>query len=235
MAKQRAVSLLAVIKPDKLKLLSDELAEINAYLIAERHQTFEKLGTIHFCRWIIIKADKENPGDQLALFVNLDGDVDDFLRYISFEGITVTYGIYSCCEGFPDVDVSISNKIVTISAAESVKVYEYLKSIRIKENAFYVGAPGKTVKDIKNESALRTYIRNYLDQHKWEGKAAKDIHRDIRKQVLDNGQFEWVKTPASMPRIKWGLYVFIGIFIGIPLLPVILVLALVIAMKNSKT
>lgn len=224
MSKQYSVSLMVAIRPDKQEELQRELDKIRDFLTENRHHHFSRLDTIHYARWIIVKGDTvqgEVIPPQLALFANVDQDEEHFLRYLADECADIIHPVYSCCEGYPVSDIN------NVTAGDKDKVYQYLKSLSIKENAFYIGARGKTVIDIKNEDELHCFIREYLDNNDYKGKSAKDVHRDIRQAVLDSGRYDWVKNTKAMPGIRWVPFIFFCLIILI-LLPVIIVWVLAI-------
>ena len=224
MGKQYAVSVLVTINLDKEKELREALGKIRAYLINEKNHHFHRLDTVHYARWMILDGDTidgEVIPTQLALYANVDEDEEHFLKYLAHECLDLIHPVYKCCEGYTVTDPN------TATNEDKENVYKYLLANKVKEAAFYMGSPGRTVTDIKNEDALHNYIRDFLDTKNWDGVSAKEIHRTIKQKVLDSGKFDWVKKSEPMPRIRWVPFILFCLLI-LCLLPIVIVWILII-------
>ena len=76
--KQLEINVLTGIIPDRLHTLEKVLNRIQTELRGGQSMPFEKLNTIHFCRWVIIEKqvtnEKEYP-ERLIFAGNFDGTV----------------------------------------------------------------------------------------------------------------------------------------------------------------
>jgi hypothetical protein len=147
---------------------------------------------------------------QLAFSSNFDGDVDTHIEDLAIKLNSLLDEVYTNC-----VDYTPQNRA------------GYLKKISTKEAAFYVGAPGRTVKIIEQEKQLRNHILEIIDSNNWEGKSAKDIHQHIQKEVLSNPAYEWAKEKIKTPAVNWPGLILFGLVLVI-LLPVIVLWAVFI-------
>jgi hypothetical protein len=218
--KQNGITLFANVKKDKENELRDILLQIKEILIANQYKVFEGARTIHYARWVIVEEayiDKEVIPTQLVFSSNFDGTIKDHLTFLS-QGTQadIIDKIYENCEGYPEG-----------SERDLKSRYEFLKSKEIKYEALYRGAPGRTVDQIRQESKLREYIRNFLNQNDWKSRTPSQVHQAIKKNVLENKDFQWVKEKISLPRINWLALILFGILVLL-LVPVIIIWILVI-------
>jgi hypothetical protein len=218
--KQNGITLFANVKKDKENELRAILLQIKEILIANQYKVFEGARTIHYARWVIVEEayiDKEVIPTQLVFSSNFDGTIKDHLTFLS-QGTQadIIDKIYENCEGYPEgSERDLKNR------------YEFLKSKEIKYEALYRGAPGRTVDQIRQESKLREYIRNFLNQNDWKSRTPSQVHQAIKKNVLENKDFQWVKEKISLPRINWLALILFGILVLL-LVPIIIIWILVI-------
>ena len=59
----------------------------------------------------------------------------------------------------------------------------YLVRWRVNTTAFFVGAPGRSLKQINQEDRLREYIWNVINENKLDGKSAVQIQKFIQQKV----------------------------------------------------
>jgi hypothetical protein len=98
----------------------------------------------------------------------------------------------------------------------------------VKDAAVYIGAPGRTVKQIKQERELRDAIRSFLDSKSWVGVSAKSIHQQVKSHVLADARFDFLnKSTVSLPKINIPGLVLVGLIL-ILLLPLIIVWLLIV-------
>jgi hypothetical protein len=199
--KQTALTCLAPVMDEKLEVLRS--------VFANRKDDLEKglrnIGTIHYARWVIVDKvtiDNETFPTQLAFSSNFDGDADEHIQALDKLGPLLD-ALYVNC-----VNYSPQNRI------------GFFKETRVKEAAFYQGAPGRSVKTVEQEKNLRNYILEIINKGTWQGRPAKDIHRAIQQQVFSNPEFAWAKEPIKVPQINWfGVaLVFIVLFVLSPLI-----------------
>jgi hypothetical protein len=122
--------------------------------------------------------------------------------------------LYEHCEGYPPAGSRTT---------ESRK--EYLRQWSVRSTAFFIGAIGRTLEQIKKEHHLRNHIWKFLHNNNWKGQSAAAIHKAVQQDVFPKAEFQWAKEPVRLPRIKW----FAIIPVVILLLPFLLVLLVVVA------
>lgn len=223
MASQHPLTLVTPVLKEKYSLMYDLLRTLKNDLEAEKHEKFKSFDTIHYARWFIMDdvekgmyGNPENQGMKLVFSVNYDGPEDKLLTGLSKEVGFYIDRIYECCEGYlPENERTVENRVA------------YLKQWREKASAFYKGAPGISLIQIRNENKLRNYIRNLLDNHSWKNKTAAQVHKLIKDDVLSNPEFEWVKTKVKLPATNWPGMVLLACII-LPLIPVVIIWVLII-------
>ena len=57
---------------------------------------------------------------------------------------------------------------------------------RVKTTAFYAGAPGRSLQQIKQEDELKKFICNFVNQNNWNGNSALEIQKAIRARSGSN-------------------------------------------------
>ena len=212
---QNALTLITVIDDqqiDRLKSVLKDNKEILSTLL-------RNIGTVHYARWVIIDGQKlknETTPTQLVFSSNHDGDTAAHI-----------YDLVQHLGGLLDLIYSNSPDY-TPQDKEG-----FLTKTRIKEAAFYVGAPGRSVKDIALEKTLHHEIAAQLKKTDWNGKSAKEIHEAVQQQVFANPQFEWAKEKIEVPGIRWvGLILFILVLLI--LLPVIILWAIYMQVVHER-
>ena len=152
MSHQNPLTVIAPIRTDRLGDLRNVLDAIKEELIEKKHVDFETLGTIHFCRWIILeKADVygQHYIPQLAFSSNFDGGIEKHIADLCSGNIAPFIDrIYECCENYPETATRDNNARIN-----------YFKKWMVKPMAFYMGAPGRSIPQIKQESDLRNRLR----------------------------------------------------------------------------
>ncbi len=217
MTKQRGLTLITPVQSGMHQELRAELKKIRQELIDNKNELFENLGTIHFARWIILdptEVDGEKLNARLAFSSNFDGDRDEHIRSLSGAAGPFIDRIYQYCEGYPPER--------TAAARTS-----YLKQWITKNAAFYTGAPGRTISQIRQESELRNHLRASLDEVKWNGSAPQEIHRRLQEMTFSRPEFQWAKQKQKLPSINFAGMVLVGIVLLV-LLPFLLIWLVII-------
>lgn len=222
--RQSSITVVAPLVQGKVKDLLLRLAEVRIEMDDESKSEFGKLGTIHFARWLVIDHGKSYINDptkrnpKLVFVVDFDGNLDEFLPKICTELSATLDKVFGFCEGYPLVE----NRNPPSRTS-------YLKSNLVKDAAVYIGAPGRTVLQIKEEQDLRNFIRAFLDSRSWDPRAtAKSIHQKIKSHVLADDRFHFLnKSTVSMPKINIPGLVLVGLIL-ILLLPLIIIWVLIV-------
>ncbi len=215
MSKQKALTLVTPVIPGRRDELESKLMKIRADLSAGVCREFEKIDTLHYARFVMLDGQLSNAATNLVYSSDYDGDLDEHLLAITTHCAGLIDQLYDCCEGYPPV------------AGRTPESRElYLRKWNHKDEAFYIGAPGRSLKQIKQEAALRDHIWDYLNKGKWGGKTAVQAHREVREYILNNPDFVWAKEKISIPRLKWWNFVLV-ISIALLLFPLTLLVAVV--------
>ena len=225
MIKQEALTLITPIQKGQHQALEQQLKKIKKELIASKHALFENLGTIHFARWLILEP-AEVQGVQiqgrLAFSSNFDHEKETHVAALCTVAGTFIDNIYQYCEGYPGV-----------AARNPESRKHYLEQWQVKNSAFFVGAPGRSIEQIKKESALRNLLRTFLNSNSWENLSARQVHQSLRDKVLLDGDYHWVRQRAPAKSINWLGLIIMGIVLLI-LLPFILIWLLIIQVFHER-
>lgn len=201
---QGALTVVTKIKPDKIdqlralfvKIVQDDVEDNNII-------PFKKLARIHFARWSIMDEALGSPIPPRLIFsTNYDAPLDDHLEELVQIAGPGLDQIYNCCEGYPGQGGRV----------------KYLKAHRVNYSAFFVAAPGLSVKQIDKEANLRDAIEGYIDRNvanpNWVGDVAPPhILADIRDFVKGESDLEWALAPPSQPGFSWKLKYYGRLFL----------------------
>jgi hypothetical protein len=229
MTHQHPLTLVTPVKSGEHDNLNALLMQIRADVQAGIHQSFESLGTIHYARWILLEpkdADGNRESDvgvRLVFSSNYDGEEDAQLAGLATLCASFIDKLYGFCVDYPAAGDRTT---------ESRK--EYLSGWRVKEDAFFVGAPGRTLPQIRQENELRNYVWNRLCSGNWGGKSALDIHRALKEEVSGKQGFQWAHRSITIPGIRWLGMVLLGVILLV-LLPVIIIWILLIHFLYERT
>lgn len=218
---ENPITIIAPVIPDQLDNLRRELHAVREKLIQNKHLEFENIGTIHYARWLIIDSDNqegnpENQGPKLVFSSNFDGTANDQIRDLSTQAAELFDQIYQACEGYPKP----GNR-------NPVSRIEYLSAHSVKAASFYRGSPNRSLKQIRNESRLRNFMRDTLDAENYQNLSAKQIQKALQAAVNAKPEFAWAKDETALPKVNWFGMVVTGIVLLI-LSPLIILLILVI-------
>jgi hypothetical protein len=208
MKKQHPLTLSSAVIPGRVD-------ELEAKLLAVRREletnpaVFEATGTIHYARLLLLKPDHHAafPVTTLVFSTDYDGAESDHLAAIAGALGDFIDPLYDCCEGYPATRTPETRK-------------KFLQAQRAKTDAFYAGAPRRSLVQIRQESQLRDFIWRMLKEEQWKGKTAQQVHRAIRQAVSQKEEFSWANEPISLPKNQLIPYIFYGVLIltGIGLL-----------------
>jgi hypothetical protein len=219
MTPQSNFMVLSAVNPDRESELRRLLASMNTApgrLNADNAVIpFSQIDTLHFVRFVILE-DKTlddtrayaEPASTYPLYLAFLGDVDGGIPAF-FEKLTKVAGdglrsIFSCCTGFTaDTDL-----------------VGWMTRQNVQAIAAYVNCPGRTVRRIREEAALRTMLEAYIESNvvALRNLSPRAIHARLQTFVrtqVSNGQLTLsVESPSA---IEWQISNFLHL-IGAPLL-----------------
>lgn len=216
MIRQQPLTLTTPVIPSAYANLDAVLMQLRADLEKGIYQQFQDVDTIHYFRLVLLPAQPpdDNGNSYPAKFVlstDYDGDEEAQLTALVTTCTALIDTLYQNCEGYPAAAERTSATRIT-----------YLKQWRIKPLAFFAGAPGRTLVQIRQESKLRNYIWNLIHNGKWDNQTASQIHSAVKQNVSSNTEFQWAKQKAPLLSPNWFGVALLGIIMLI-LLPLILV------------
>jgi len=202
MIKQQPLTLVSPVRSGCLTQLSDLLRAIRTNLEHNQFPVFEAIGTIHYARLLLLNSSSHaKPSkDSLVFSTDYDGSEDDHLTDLATKMSGVIDDLFSLCEGYP-----------AEGERNTASRRAFLAKSRVKSDAFYIGAPGRTLKQIREESRLRDFIWTQMKEPVWAGKTATEVHRTVRERVLAKPEFEWVKNEVPGHEIKWVYFVVLAL------------------------
>ncbi|GAB5417080.1 MAG: hypothetical protein Crog4KO_19460 [Crocinitomicaceae bacterium] len=215
MKKQSAVFLQAYIQPDKIEALTELLNTGGNPLWPDSFFPFEKLETVHFARWII--APKTNKFKASLIYSgNVDGSAEQHLEDLSKQFSEALDAILSHCEGYPKKEgITASSRLA------------YLQKHSFKTPTFYVGAPNRTVSQIRNEAKLHKAVKNYVRENRSEWRTGREAYHDIQRFLEADPQWDWARNKYELPKKK-PLKMLLAVLLILVLLPFLMVLVLLI-------
>ncbi|HEX9510711.1 MAG TPA: hypothetical protein VF939_09515 [Puia sp.] len=229
MTHQHPLTLVTPVKDGEHDNLHSLLMQMRADVQAGVPQSFESLGTIHYARWILLEprdADGNvwtDVGVRLVFSSNYDGEEEAHLTGLASHCAVFIDQLYGHCEGYP---------AAASRTTENRK--QYLAKWRVKESAFFVGAPGRTLPQIRQENELRNYVWSRIHEGDWKGKSAREIHQVLKQDVLGKPGFQWARQPITLPGIRWLGMILLGLVLLI-LLPLIVIWVLLLHLLFERT
>jgi hypothetical protein len=155
---------------------------------------FSKMTTVHFMRWVVLDASevggRKIPA-QLVLSTNYDLPLNGHLRDLVQVGGAVIQEIYGHCKEYrPGQDL-----------------VAYLKRHRVPYAAFYVGARGRSVRQIRRERELRERLQGLLDDPRIEHLRdvrpeelrVQMLREELQEEVRRDPTLRWARRPAPGP------------------------------------
>jgi hypothetical protein len=228
MIRQQPLTIVTQVKPASFSNLDAVLKQLRAELEQGIQQPFQNMDTLHYFRLVLLEAqppDEMGPGypAQFVLSTDYDGDEETQLTTLVKTCTDLIDKLYDNCVGYPPV----SNR-----TTESRKAF--LKLGRLKSSAFFAGAPGRTLVQIRKENELRNYIWNLIHNGSWENKTAVQIHAAIKENVLAKPEFQWVREKAVMLSENWFGMALLGIILLV-LLPFVIIWILLLHFLFERT
>src|SRR5688572_27311191 len=228
MSTQQPLTIVCPVKKERLEMLFSILYQLNYNVEHQMPESFEKIGTIHFARWLVIDFSPSTfagfvpDAPKLVFSSNFDGEIKQQIRDLCEQATDIIDKVYENCEGYPEaVDRNVTARI------------DYLTKFMIAPSAFYRGSPGRSVQQIRQEQGLQKKLRQYLDSKSFDNQSAKDVHQELKQFILHDPGFDWVRTKVRMPMVNWLGMILIGIVL-ILLLPIIIVWVLLIQFRYER-
>lgn len=143
---------------------------------------FAQFDTLHFARLLIL--DDKTIEDvrvyglpvrtyplYLAFLGDVDGEEDAFLNELARRAPDGLRAIFSCCHGF----------------ASDTDLVAWMKLLRSPASAVYANTRGRTVRQIREEAALREALEDYLAKYapSLDGLSPREIHAKLRRWVIE--------------------------------------------------
>jgi hypothetical protein len=148
---QSAFTIVAAVDPAKEKGLRATLDVVGADPASNPILPFGKVDGLHFCAFVII----EREGKPILLFeASIDGGVKKFLRGLANQHGSGLNAIFGDCHGYDPRHQG-----------------RWLVRMNRGYNTFFVGCPGRTVRQILDEEAMRQSISEQIDSWQSSGTA----------------------------------------------------------------
>jgi hypothetical protein len=214
LTRQRAFMVVAPIRCSQLETLRGILDRMvhpperpgEPKLKIENNPTlpFARLEEIHFARLVIVErslsAKRSSPtepemrdvGPWLVFSTNYDGTLAEHLGNLMTQAGPGIDELFRNCEGWPGPD----------SRLDAIR---YLEAHAVPYEAFYVGFPGASVRQIKMEAELRDEIGRFLDGHPTLRRSCRQNPGRVRAEIiqhLNSGPFAWATRPVERPLVS---------------------------------
>lgn len=228
MINQNPLTLLTPVREDSIKKLNEILEKFNVGLNHGLNERFDRLGTLHYARWFILQESSFRDKTafpvpvRLVFSSNFDGDIDTHAEALVTVFPEYFDELYECCKDYP---------LPSERTIETRK--KYLLKWKVKTDAFYVGAPGRSLRQIQQEDQLHKFIRNFLTGKNWDGMNALQIKNEIKNEVFKKPEFEWAKKSQPVKKTNWFGLIVMGLVILI-LSPLIIIWILIVHFFYEK-
>lgn len=226
MTKQRAVSLQIPVIPEQLSALTELLQGGGNPWDKNGFFPFDLFTEVHFGRWIIAPAGTLQNGKHIPASIvyaaNVDGAEKAHVERLATLAPDAIDKIGSHCVGYPaEGNRNLATRI------------KFLMSCKIGTPGFYVGAPERTVQQIKGEAELHTAIREFTIKNKGKWKTSREAYDAVREFVVNDPKWEWAHAKFKLPKVNWPMMILFGLIV-LPLLPFIIIMVLVIHFGDEK-
>jgi hypothetical protein len=155
----------------------------------------EALGSVHFMRWAVLDPQLDLRGEpipgRLLLSTNHDGGLHAHLDELIRVGGDTFHEIYAHCTGYPPA-----------GRRSPRAARDFLLAHGVAPQTFYVGAVGRSVRQIQWEARLREALEEHLDDRRASGSLPADpvdAHGALRAWVREQPEFAAATDPAAPP------------------------------------
>jgi hypothetical protein len=215
-------------KVDELRTLVNEIGKD---IRGNRHIPFTSFRLLHFASLVL----HEDPGygPLLVFESNFDGPLDGYVDELYDRAAEALHGLYSCCRDY-----------AAANAGDRAQILSYLRAHVIRPNAGYVGNVGRTLERVRQESALRDSLENYLDDlvKGGEGQAPPDsIRQKLQTFVRNQSELGWaLQNPprqTAVERFMPWIKIMAAVLMAVVLLPVLIPVFIIglIVLRNKET
>jgi hypothetical protein len=184
-----ALTLVVPIKPGRVDALDEVLTAIGQSVKDHPQLPSDKLSTVHFFRWVILrKSEVGTSRDFLTFESNYDGTLDTHLEDMCKVGGDALRAIYSHCEGY-----------TSDAAADCTTLRAFLKRHVVEHSTFYRANPHKRASRIRLEAEVREAIESFVDANRTALAALrpKEIYALIREHLRERGALAKLAEPAA--------------------------------------
>jgi hypothetical protein len=201
---------------------------------------FAQFDTLHFARLLIL--DDKTTGDvrlhglpvqtyplYLAFLGDIDGDEGAFLQDLARRATNGLHSLFSCCEGF----------------TATTDLEEWFNRHRSPSIANYVNCRGRTVRQIREEAALRVALEGYIANNAdvLQGLPPHELHVKLRQFIsMEKAEGRLTLSHEKPTPLGWwirnALHLIGGAGLFLLALPLLVVLApfyLVLLRRLEKT
>lgn len=172
--KRDTLTVLAEIDEQQVASLRDKLAQVDAQLTDGRFVPFADIDSLHFASFVIIEIPDALPC--LVFEANFDGDTEAFVTELMAApaGREALGEIFSHCVGCPE---------------SGDRLGAFLLAQNVGANCYYTGCPGRSARQVKQESALRHNVQHLIDEMPLRAgggdPAPEAIHDAVRRKIGD--------------------------------------------------
>ncbi|HUX85297.1 MAG TPA: hypothetical protein VMV20_08675 [Chitinophagaceae bacterium] len=221
-SRQSPLTLISPVKAGQAQQLDGVLKKIDLEISHGIVQPFEALETIHYARWFLLHPGDiaydygKDPGVRMVFSSDFDGDPAGHVASLAGQCPGFLDQLYEHCEGYPDLGARTPDSRT-----------QFLMACMVPCSAFFAGAPGRSLLRIRQESALRDHIWNFLNENKWKGKTPSEVFQVVCREISGRPEFQWVEEKTVYPKVSVAGLALLGIILGL-LSPVVLLWVLAI-------
>jgi hypothetical protein len=197
---QDGLTIIARILPGREEKLYSTLRQIGSAIETNTLVPFPALERIHFARWFVLEAGVDEFGRQteaqLVFSSNFDEPREAHLEELVEKARAGLDAIYENCDGYP-----------AGAARTPESILRYLRDREIGYDTLYVGARGRTVRQIRDEALLRDAIQLFLDRATRDPafmkRSPEEIRSEIQAFVRSRPELRWAEEPGPARRRTW--------------------------------
>jgi len=192
---QSAVTIVAPIIPGHEADLQHVLQDAGQNPANNSLVSFGGFSNVHFGRFFVLPAATDPQGRsyaaELVFLADVDGPGEAFLLQLVGAAGNGLHTVYQHCQGYPG----------------RAGLRDYLCSHSVSAAASYVNTVGRTVSQVQQEAQLHDAIRQFLDEHQSQFRAAspRQVRAAVQEYVEREPSLAWARQPASQPDISYVL------------------------------